>query len=37
MRHEVVRSVEDKSVHVICPARTFDDLPPRIRRRGDRV
>lgn len=34
MRYEVVRSVEDKSVHVIFRAGTFDDLPSRIKRMG---
>ena len=34
MRYEVVRSVEDKSVHVIFRAGTFDDLPARIKRMG---
>ena len=31
MRYEVVRSVEDKSVHVIFHEGTFDTLPTRIK------
>jgi hypothetical protein len=34
MRYEVVRSVEDKSVHVIFHEGTFDTLPARIKHMG---
>src|SRR5262249_43960503 len=34
MRYEVVRSVEDKSVHMLFHEGTFDDLPARIKRMG---
>ena len=34
MRYEVVRSTNDKSLHVIFDAGTFDALPQRIRQLG---
>jgi CHASE1-domain containing sensor protein len=34
MRYDVVRSVEDTSVHVLFRAGAFDDLPTRIRHMG---
>jgi len=34
MHYEVVRSVEDKNVHVIFPEGTFDQLPARIKHLG---
>jgi hypothetical protein len=34
MRYEVVRSVADKSLHVIFTEGTFDSLPQRVRHLG---
>jgi hypothetical protein len=34
MRYEIVRSVHDKSVHVIFGGGTFDALPTRIKSMG---
>jgi hypothetical protein len=34
MRYEVVRSAEDKSVHVIFREGTLDELPARIKHMG---